>query len=37
VTSVISQLLWSGSPIWNDGLARRAIEGLMQLDSNRRR
>jgi hypothetical protein len=37
VTSVIFQLLWSGSPIWNDGIARRAIEGLVQLDSTRRR
>jgi hypothetical protein len=37
VTSVISELLWSGSPIWNDALARRAIEGLTQFDANRRR
>jgi hypothetical protein len=37
VTSVISELLWSGSPIWNDGIARRALEGLMQLERNRRR
>ena len=36
VTSVISQLLWSGSPIWSDLAARRAIEGLTNYDPKRR-
>lgn len=29
VTSVLTQLLWSGSPIWSDAAARRALEALI--------
>ena len=29
VTSVLTPLLWTGSPIWSDATARRTIEGLM--------
>jgi hypothetical protein len=36
VTSVISPLLWPGSPIWSDPIARSAIEGLMKYEPKRR-
>ena len=32
VTSVLPQLLWSGSPIWSDAAARRALEGLIAFE-----
>jgi hypothetical protein len=35
VTSVITPLLWRGSPIWSDAAARRAIEGLMAYEAKR--
>lgn len=35
VTSVLSQLLWSGSPIWSDPNAKRELERLMALEQKR--
>ena len=35
VTAVLPQLLWSGSPIWSDAGARRALEALIVLQQKR--
>jgi hypothetical protein len=35
VTSVLIPLLWQGSPIWSDTVARRSIEELMAYDAKR--
>jgi hypothetical protein len=35
VTSVLPQLLWSGSPIWSDAAAKRALEALMAYEQKR--
>ena len=35
VTSVLAQLLWSGSPIWSDAGAKRALEALMAFEQKR--
>ena len=35
VTSVLPQLLWSGSPIWSDAAAKRALEALMAFEQKR--
>jgi len=35
VTSVVPQLLWSGSPIWSDAAAKHALEALMAYEQKR--
>jgi hypothetical protein len=36
-TTVPAPLLWPGSPIWSDSVARRAIEGLLAYEKEKRR
>jgi hypothetical protein len=36
ITSVLPQLLWSGSPIWSDAAARQSIEALMAFEAKPR-
>jgi hypothetical protein len=35
VTSVLPQLLWAGSPIWSDAMAKRALEALIAFEQKR--